>query len=497
MSGENSKGDETANGKRRHNGASGRRRANNTGTVEQRGARWLARWYEYTPQGRRVRKSEMLMQTVERIRRETAADGSTREVVEYEIKRDADGRPVPVSNIQDARRELARRLEKSGALITRENEIRRYQSKLADLRGEAARIVDAMPAMKLADVFEAFAASPSRPKRSGQATMHRYEGQVARLVRWMAERHPEAVEVRQVSREIAAEFLADIGADLSGNSYNKYVSLFKLIWRVVGSEARCAINPWQDVTREHQPKCNGRRALTVEELTRVCGGLTGEMRLLFALGLYTGLRLGDCALLEWGAVDLARRIITTVPRKTAKTALAVTIPLHPALFAMLAEIPAKLRHGYLLPDTAAIYNHDNSKLSEKIRAIFEAAGIQTAREVDGYARKVTEVGFHSLRHSFVSIMGNAGVSLAVVQSIVGHGNPEMTKHYFHVQQSALAAAVGNLPTLTNGETPQGETKDGDERLAAFQAAWLALSDAERKRARKWIDKHQPSCAVYS
>ena len=473
---------ETANSKRRHNGASGRRRANNTGTIEQRGARWLARWYEYTPQGRRVRKSEILVLTVEKFRREMAADGSTREVVEYEIKRDADGRPVPVSNIQDARRELARRLEKSGALITRENEIRRYQSKLADLRGEAARIVDAMPAMRLADVFEAFAVSPSRPKRSGQATMHRYEGQVARLVRWMAERHPEAVEVRQVSREIAAEFLADIGAELSGNSYNKYVSLFKLIWRVVGSEARCAVNPWQDVTREHQPKCNGRRALTVEELARVCGGLTGEMRLLFALGLYTGLRLGDCALLEWGAVDLARRIITTVPRKTAKTALAVTIPLHPALFAMLAEIPAKLRHGYLLPDTAAIYNHDNSKLSEKIRAIFEAAGIRTAREVKGYARKITEVGFHSLRHSFVSIMGNAGVSLAVVQSIVGHGNPEMTKHYFHVQQSALAAAVGNLPALTDGAGGGG----APDRLRDFRAAFLALSPEDREAARKWL-----------
>lgn len=489
MSGIHSKGDEAANGKRKHNGANGRRRANNTGTVERRGARWLARWYEYTPQGRRVRKSETLFQTVEVVRRETDADGSTREIVEYEIGRDSAGRPIPVANARDARRELARRLEKSGALITRENEIRRYESKLENLKGEAVRIVDAMPAMRLADAFEAFAASPLRPKRSGAATMSRYEGQTARLVRWMAERHPEVVEVRQVSREIAAEFLSDIDAGLSGNSYNKYVSLFRLIWRVIGSDARCVGNPWGDVARAHQPKCNGRRALTVEELARVCGGLTGELRLLFALGLYTGLRLGDCALLEWGAIDLARHMITTTPRKTAKAGRAVAIPIHPALFAMLAEIPAKLRRGCLLPETAATYRHDASVLSKKIRATFEAAGIKTAREVDGYARNVAEVGFHSLRHSFVSIMGNAGVSLAVVQSIVGHGNPEMTKHYFHVQQSALAAAVGKIPALTDGETPQGEANGGGDRLTAFRAAWLALTDAERKMARTWVKRH--------
>lgn len=55
-------------------------------------------------------------------------------------------------------------------------------------------------------------------------------------------------------------------------------------------------------------------------MARVCGSVTGEMRLLFAVGIYTGLRLGDCAMMEWGSIDLGRNRIMTIPRKTARHA---------------------------------------------------------------------------------------------------------------------------------------------------------------------------------
>jgi integrase len=40
-------------------------------------------------------------------------------------------------------------------------------------------------------------------------------------------------------------------------------------------------------------------------------------------------------------------------------------------------------------------------------------------------RAVVEIGFHSLRHSFVSMCRTSNVPLAVVESIVGHSNPAM------------------------------------------------------------------------
>ena len=52
---------------------------------------------------------------------------------------------------------------------------------------------------------------------------------------------------------------------------------------------------------------NSRRELTIDELRKVCQTATGELRTLLALGIYSGLRLGDCATLRWGEVDLPRQ----------------------------------------------------------------------------------------------------------------------------------------------------------------------------------------------
>ena len=334
-------------------------------------------------------------------------------------------------------------------------------ARLDGAKAELARIEAANPALRLADMFAAFRANPNRPQ-GGARTLGGYEAQAARFVAWMAAHYPAAVEMRHVTRPMAAAFLADLATTFSANTYNKYVSLLRLVWRTVGRAARCASNPWEGVRRKVLPKTNGRRALTVDELRRVCAPLAGEMRLLFALGLYTGLRLGDCALLDWGAVDMARRVIVTMPRKTARTGREVEIPLHGELYALLAETPEAERRGYVLPDTAETYRRDDSLLAKGIRAAFGRAGIETRGKVEGYAHAVARVGFHSLRHSFVSLMGNAGAPLALVQSIVGHSNPMMTAHYFHARTDALAQAVAALPDVTGaGPARTGaETRGG-------------------------------------
>ena len=48
---------------------------------------------------------------------------------------------------------------------------------------------------------------------------------------------------------------------------------------------------------------------------------------------------------------------------------------------------------------------------------------------------------HSCRHTFVSQMQAIGVDLATIQSIVGHADVDMTKHYLHVQDPVRQAAI--------------------------------------------------------
>ena len=48
---------------------------------------------------------------------------------------------------------------------------------------------------------------------------------------------------------------------------------------------------------------------------------------------------------------------------------------------------------------------------------------------------------HSCRHTYVSQMQALGVDLATIQSLVGHADVDMTKHYLHVQDPIRIAAI--------------------------------------------------------
>ena len=57
---------------------------------------------------------------------------------------------------------------------------------------------------------------------------------------------------------------------------------------------------------------------------------------------------------------------------------------------------------------------------------------------------------HCCRHTYVSQMQALGVDLATIQSIVGHADIDMTKHYLHVQESIRQEAIERFSKAFNG-----------------------------------------------
>ena len=55
--------------------------------------------------------------------------------------------------------------------------------------------------------------------------------------------------------------------------------------------------------------------------------------------------------------------------------------------------------------------------------------------------EVRQLTPHSCRHTYVSQMQALGVDLPTIQSIVGHADLDMTKHYLHVQESIRQDAI--------------------------------------------------------
>ena len=384
--------------------------------------------------------------------------------------------------------EARRRFMAPFAVANEAEALESIAGKLGGRKAELARLADQQnPPLTLSDAWAEFLASPRRPD-TGPQTLVIYGYQFDKFVEWMKEKYPELIALRDVSREIAEEYATALTRNKpSPNTYNKHLNVLTMVFRVLEEKARLTGNPWERIQRRRLTP-HSRRELTVEELKKVCQGATGEFRLLFALGVYTGLREGDCATLRWGEVDLARGIIRRVPNKTARRSQKpVIVPLHPVLRGMLAETAPEKRVDYVLPETADSYLNNRRDLVRRIQAHYSNCKIKVHKPGTGTdeARAVVEVGFHSLRHTFVSLCRESNAPLAVVESIVGHSNPAMTRHYTHVGELAASRAVAALPWVM-GEAkllPDANGKDVAALMRHMRGVWEAVT-AKSWKARK-------------
>ena len=252
--------------------------------------------------------------------------------------------------------------------------------------------------------------------------------------------HPEVKTLNGVTPEIATEFIAALKSTSAPETVNKYTRTLRRFWRL--NEMRC--NPWERF-RLLPVSPQLRRALSDDEVQSLVSAATGEMRVLFMLGIYTGLRMSDCAHVRWRDIDETSGIITLKPSKTAHSSgRVVSIPMHPALARVLSSTKRRDGTDFVLPELAALPKWD---LSYRVTAHFRACGFELPVKPSGYRRAAAVVGFHSLRSTFITNMANIGAPMAVVQAIVGHMSMEMSMHYYRANAEAARSALSRLPSF--------------------------------------------------
>lgn len=305
--------------------------------------------------------------------------------------------------------------------------------------------------LPLADVWNEYIKSPNRNELA-RSTLESKRNVWMGFAQWMEENYLPVGDLGGITSEIIAEYLATIRTRVCASTYNARVCVLREIFRVLSDKAGLDEDPWGQV-RLRPDDSHSRRELTKDELARLLNAADGDWRTLFLIGIYTGLRLGDCCQLDWSQVDLARGIIQLIPQKTRRHAHSrpVTIPIHPVLQTALEQMRKKIEGCHqgpcVLEEIAQMYQTHRPRVSDHIAGIFKAAGIETSVRIAGRLRRTPEATFHSLRHTFVSFAANAGVPLSVVQAIVGHESTAMTRHYYHESVDALRAAVRAIPSL--------------------------------------------------
>jgi integrase len=379
-----------------------------------------------------------------------------------------------------------------------ENDLRTLETVKARIEGAKATLAgieaERNPPLALAAAWGAYLKAPNR-RDSGKSTLCQYEYQFEAFARWADER-PGVETLADVTPDIARDYAGHLAQTVSPATFNKHLALLSMVWRTLAKPGRVQSNPWAESEIGRKVAApHSRRELTVDELRRVCGTAQGELRTLLAVGLYSGLRLGDAATLRWEETDLLRGVIRRIPNKTGRrNPKPVHVPIHSTLAAMLAETPETRRKGYILPGMAADYLHRRDAVTDIVQAHFRECGIETSKPGTGGdtgQRAVIEAGYHSLRHSFVSLCRAADVPLSVVESIVGHSSPAMTRHYTHTGEAAAAAAVAALPCVMGSEPkalPPGRTVDAAAVMAIAESmtakTWKAARAALLELAKK-------------
>jgi integrase len=336
--------------------------------------------------------------------------------------------------------------------ITRDHveALKAVQEKISTAETALAVAKDAAaPVVKLADAFAMFEREPTHETGANTLAIYRYWWNA--FTRWLAEHYPAAVTLRDVSEEIAKGYAAHLkGRGVSKKTFNSHRAFLMQFYSVLAKPASLPANPWKTVTRYKLGKMQSqsRRVLSNDELRKVCTSATGELRLLLAVGLYLGARLGDAVTLQWSNVDLRKLVVEYRQRKTGRE---IKLPLHPVLAAVLNETRRGDRHGYVMPVLAKYYLEKGVRyVTNRVQYHFRKCGIETARKGNG-VRKAVDVGFHSLRHSAVTIMREAGAPLSVTMGIVGHTSETTHDLYTQHGEGALRLAVDALPSVFGGD----------------------------------------------
>ena len=221
---------------------------------------------------------------------------------------------------------------------------------------------------------------------------------------------------------------------ITARSVNLELGLLSLMMKKAIEWKNLLRSPFTRSVRLKELDSQQRRALNQAEITRLLECAQGNARLLIAILAYTGCRLSEAMFLSWSDIDLEREQITIQPKPAygfnTKNGKSRVVPMHPQLKAILEDCEKK--EGWL-------FKKPNGKRITSLRRGFETA----CRKAD-----LEGVSAHCLRHSFATLMIQAGTDPRTLADLLGHSSPVITLQvYSHSFDSQRKLAIGKLPSF--------------------------------------------------
>jgi integrase len=283
-------------------------------------------------------------------------------------------------------------------------------------------------------------------KGCSESTRQRYQSVLDSFFRHLG---PKARHSLQTLTDQDIQDFRDRSArSVSGSTVNYYLRIIRIGLNRAVKKNLLTRSPAIGVDNLPADDSHQRKPFKLEQLKKILDAANDEWKTMILTALYTGLRSSDCAGLTWSNLDLAEAQFTLTEQKTGRTR---TIEIAKPLLRHLRRLPAGDTPGS--PLCPSLYRKPPGQLANQFYDLISDVGLVPKREYaakdKGHSsrRQQSPLSFHSLRHTAVSLLKNAGVSDVIARDIIGHESEAVSRQYTHIESTTRRKALDKLPDV--------------------------------------------------
>lgn len=265
----------------------------------------------------------------------------------------------------------------------------------------------------------------------------------------------EFLKVHSIKSLKIQEYYNKLAKNKSYSQIKKLNKLLKSFFIYCESEGYISKNPCNNVTIPNSSSKPNKCDITyfdeneIKQLKDAIKGNKFEALILTALG--TGLRQGELLALKWENVDIDNRILYVKESIKKVYIFDNTGNKHQETIIQKPKTENSIRHVDLPDKIVSLLK----KLPHNGEYVFcDEKGLPySAKTVFGNWKRILEQSnipykkFHSLRHTYASMLLNKGVDLKTVQDLMGHSDISITQIYLHILPKTKSDAVNKINYL--------------------------------------------------